>query len=1809
MIKKDFLLIGIFGISSLIVSNAVLGNDAKKQEKTKSNVAVQTEKQEKTFKIIEHSKNKIKIKVTNPEPEFENFEFDGKTFVKFKDARSGFLQKTNYPEIPNFSYTLNIPSKNLAVRVLDSKSRKIAIKNPIKPVFEDVANYGTGSEAKQKPLLDYAKTTVYPSQIAEINREGNFRGNELVTLKISPYVYFPSQNSITFYSEMTLEVTFEEDLNSTKGVVNPDPSIAELELLSKTAENYREAQSLNFFKGKKNGSQLSETITNYDTEDKKIRMIVEEDGIYRITLSDIDKLGVSLFGLDPRYLKIYKNNTQIPVYFSGEADGVFDETDYFDFWGEKRVKTYLDKVKTPDVYQDPYSTENCYYISWKKDDGFGLRMVDENVAPTIVDNLSIANDLYTAKFFDDKIHLEEDRLFSRLGDVSYKEVLDITQRDHWFWTEARAFSTKAISINLPGLYADGSAEAKFTIALHGRTSGSHHVIASVNNQQVYNTSWVEQKLKMLYPIGSTSGTNIGTGGIAQSLLLEGINTVNLSLPGDTQSGENDVVLLNWIEIQYKRKLEAYENSLTFRKPESNIYGETDERFGVWEFNVKGFTNPDIVLYKKGISRLNGGIIGIITDEFTKEKTFRIKIQDEILSNEVEYIATTEEKIKKPKRFEANLPSDIKGITEQVDYLVISHPEFIGSKLDEFVELHENNPKLPLSTKVIDVMDIYDEFSAGHRSPEAIKSFLRFVYENWTKPAPIYVLLVGDNSWNGKLPEEGGGNFIPSQLLHTKEWGLAVSDSWYGFLDDDFLPEFLIGRFTVNDRFELQAVVDKSIEHITNPDFDETFNKILFISGGAGIFSDQNNVLIRDHLPSQFDVIRLNTSAETTENSSTNPDLLLNNQNLAAEIEKDIDLGGTSDLIDIFDGGISIINFMGHGGGAVWADQGLFRLPDVERTSNKGKYPFVTSMTCFAGAFDEPSRLSLSEKMMIEKDKGAIGVWASSGLGWTWNDFFISQEIWRPILLENQTFGQAIWQAKQDYLKKYSPDGVANPSDQEFSMITQYNLLGDPALSLHVANEKFVENSLELSDDNLTYGQDVVVSGEADFEIRRLKIAVTNSYGRTIKEFLFTPNSNNFSETITIPDKGPIAESNGNGTYSLKLTQNTELLLNTTSGFIKIYADNDDISDIKIANASIPFLVDGPSIISTAHFPLNPTERDSVYFHIFIEPNGKVITEIKCIGRYDTPNNFNASDRFSYITVKDTLNTKHFYTANPFVDGRGGTLIHYYFQITTDEGKIYKTNSQNYFLGEKLDFNTNKEKFWLSGEDEVKFNFSVSNNTPVAQNNIPLKFTFLRTDSLAFAMNYTINSIPSYSSFDFNSQLLVEQFDFIPGKYSVKAEIDPLNVFGEAIRQNNARIFELKLNHFNVTPALGTTLNKTTHSEVAVDDQIFIDIEPQKFTETGVLIISEKLMPNTRTQNLFVPYTYEVNNYPLKREAAKLRDEFLAYKIDFSKSEAVLEEKIKIKFALNPLLQDTIGTTQIAFYDLPNKRWLLLPTTQNGDFFETETANEGLYTLMNSTDDANKGTKFFPSVELNASGKTITDGSFVSSNAKVSLILQDESGINLNTIWVTLNGDTLDSNELVLPDSTSNPNIISIPLRVALNTIVSDYVVKYQVSDYAGNLLTDKQVTFRTLANTNLTVYGNFPNPFGDAVAKSIPDKKLGEKGTIFAFSVEGIDDAADKPWEIKIEIYSVAGRLVKKMFNRSGNREGIDYTKEFETDRTPNSTSARGHEIYWDGLDDKGNEVANGVYFYIITIKGKDTNQETISEKYKGKLAKIRTEQ
>ena len=124
-------------------------------------------------------------------------------------------------------------------------------------------------------------------------------------------------------------------------------------------------------------------------------------------------------------------------------------------------------------------------------------------------------------------------------------------------------------------------------------------------------------------------------------------------------------------------------------------------------------------------------------------------------------------------------------------------------------------------KVVDVADLYDDFNDGIYSPVAIRNFLAYAYANWTAPAPQYVLLVGDGHWNFK----GYGQatygvpdpiYMPPMLARVDPFQGEVDSTnlLAAIVGDDIMPDLMIGRFPVNNKQELDAIIDKTIAYET-----------------------------------------------------------------------------------------------------------------------------------------------------------------------------------------------------------------------------------------------------------------------------------------------------------------------------------------------------------------------------------------------------------------------------------------------------------------------------------------------------------------------------------------------------------------------------------------------------------------------------------------------------------------------------------------------------------------------------------------------------------------------------------------------------------------------------------------------------------------------------------------------------------------------------------------------------------------------------------------------------------------------------------
>jgi len=313
-----------------------------------------------------------------------------------------------------------------------------------------------------------------------------------------------------------------------------------------------------------------------------------------------------------------------------------------------------------------------------------------------------------------------------------------------------------------------------------------------------------------------------------------------------------------------------------------------------------------------------------------------------------------------------------------DLVIISHRKF----LRQLAPLSAYHERQGLKVAVVDVEDLYDEFRFGSHSPEAIKAFLARARMQW-RPAPRYVLLAGDATSDPRnylgAPSR---DFVPTKTIDTQFLETA-SDDWFADFDSDGVPEMAVGRLPVRTAAEAVAVVDKIIGYEQAP---PAMGREALLVSDTGF--ESANESLRMLLPGTTPVAMVNRRDGPT-------DVAVRDRVLAA-----------------LNRGPSVVNFYGHGSVDLWTGAGLLRAADASRLTNYGHLSLFVMMTCLNGYFIEPRAQSLAEALLRAPGRGAVAVWASSGLTAPGDQIRANEELFRQLAAaDSPRLGDAMVRAK------------------------------------------------------------------------------------------------------------------------------------------------------------------------------------------------------------------------------------------------------------------------------------------------------------------------------------------------------------------------------------------------------------------------------------------------------------------------------------------------------------------------------------------------------------------------------------------------------------------------------------------------------------------------------------------------------------------------------------------------------------------------------------------------------------------------------
>lgn len=511
---------------------------------------------------------------------------------------------------------------------------------------------------------------------------------------------------------------------------------------------------------------------------------------------------------------------------------------------------------------------------------------------------------------------------------NYDQSFSFKQRSSYIWDILNGeseniwgdiFTTDGTNIPLNVTGVDTSvANVRFSIKFQGFTTTPHNVNIKLNGNVVGSVAG-----NVYVPFG-------GEFTIPTSYLVEGNNTLNLT----TQSGA-DFVMFDSVTIQYPRRFVASQDAVKFYT------------VGTRGATVSGFTSSNVRLFDITNESDPGNVIDL--DVVSNGQTFDLNLP---AYRQKVYYAVADSAILTPFLIKTNNASALSTRENDGTLTIISHPDLMV-QANAWADYRRGQGVL---VKVVDVEDIFDEFSYGVSNAAAITSFLQYAEDNWNAP-PEYVLLLGDASYDPKnYFNRGYQNMVPTKMVDTVyiETG---SDEALADFNNDGLSEIAIGRMPAKTPAIAADLLARTIA-FELPAQQDLNRGVLFAYDAPNGFDFQwMSQQLRNQLPGNIPAIFVDRLAAGSQQT------VVNEMNL----------------------GRYMVNYSGHGTTGNWYGSSFFGYnnvtgaPGAPQLANPGNRSVFTLLTCLNGYFMNPYNDSLSELLIKYNNGGAVMVWASTGL--------------------------------------------------------------------------------------------------------------------------------------------------------------------------------------------------------------------------------------------------------------------------------------------------------------------------------------------------------------------------------------------------------------------------------------------------------------------------------------------------------------------------------------------------------------------------------------------------------------------------------------------------------------------------------------------------------------------------------------------------------------------------------------------------------------------------------------------------------------
>jgi hypothetical protein len=745
------------------------------------------------------------------------------------------------------------------------------------------------------------------------------------------------------------------------------------------------------------------------------KVSISVDGVYQLSYSFLNELGVDVENLNPASLNVYghpggmlpiSNSDYLPgdpqklsIEFVGDNDADFEEGEYFLFYGESANKWVYNESLGQFEHQNNYY-ENRAFFYIRSDDFDPKRIISSSSIPDA--------ETYVSDSYDELAFHEVNTVnLIKSGRTFFGETFDAdTDQDFLF--------------SSPDIISGEEMVIKTAVAAHKKTSGSSSFTIDPDGASQYT-----------FTVPASTGS--------YEFARYRVNTSTLVFNGDqdalnigvsyNKGDPTNIGYLDYLTLQFRRELK-YNNSQFILRDSRNV-GPGQ----VVKFSIDGNTN-DLKVWDVSDFKTPYSIeLGTEGDQRTFKKPH------EAINK---YVVFKNSQLLSPASLGKELNQDLHGIYG-VDMVIVSHPDFI-SAAQELAAFHEAED---ITSVVLTQQKIFNEFSCSKKDPTAIKHFMKMLYDNADseEDLPRYLLLLGDASYDIR-PES------TTSLVYTYEsvnsWDQInsyLTDDYFGLLDDDESdrPEDLvdigIGRFTVTNIQQAYDIINKikyykkthtssadgSVQDFNSTPYGDWRSLVSFVADDEDSnthmsHAEQLSAKIETTYP-VFNIDKIYFDAYqqiSTPGGERYPDV---NLKIKERVQK----------------GTLILNYIGHGGEVGWAHERVLDVNTIVNWNNLNNMPLFMTATCEFSRFDDPGRVSAGEYCLLNPNGAAIALLSTTRLVFSSSNLFLAKKFYDVVFSDMDNPDYCLGDITM--LTKRASSVSSTTNHRNFS------LLGDPAVRL------------------------------------------------------------------------------------------------------------------------------------------------------------------------------------------------------------------------------------------------------------------------------------------------------------------------------------------------------------------------------------------------------------------------------------------------------------------------------------------------------------------------------------------------------------------------------------------------------------------------------------------------------------------------------------------------------------------------------------------------------------------------------------------